>query len=223
MKRWKDYWEVYIAMVILLLITWFIGYFMGSVTTKIKVGNIHPENIAPLIAEEEVSMVDPISNEDIFRMVMNTTAELPTPKEIIEVSALEGKDLYISYAHDIVKAYDFIPNLSELVVSMMEVESNFNPSLTSSAGCIGLMQVSPYWQTERAESLGVYDLWDPYGNILVAVDFLEDLYYNYTNEDIVLAVMMYNMDFSQARSMYSNGQWSPYAIKVFSIFDSLKG
>lgn len=106
---------------------------------------------------------------------------------------------------------------------MIQVESNFQPNLTSSAGCIGLMQVSPYWQSDRAAKLGVDDLWNPYSNILVGVDFLEDLYYNYAHRDIVLAVMMYNMNFERAKYMYYTGKRSQYAVDVFRIFDELKG
>lgn len=129
---------------------------------------------------------------------------------------------YSDEIKQVCEKYDFVDNLPLLIYSMMKVESEFNPNVTSSAGCIGVMQVSPYWQADRAAKLGVTDLWDPYSNVLVATDLLEDLYFNYAKEDIVLAVMMYNMNFTRAKTMYYNGNWSKYAIDVFGIFDNLQ-
>lgn len=201
---------------VLFLAVFMIGYISGSIIERIKISNIHTEDIYPLIEDEEVLMTS-ICEAEIPKSPIGRIPVIPV------VQANSAIVTYTRYVNDICANYEFVDDLPHLIMAMMEVESNFDPSVISSAGCIGLMQVSPYWQTERAESLDVYDLWDPYGNILVAVDLLQDLYYNYANEDIVLAVMMYNMDFSKARSMYLNGQWSPYATKVFSIFDSLKG
>lgn len=129
------------------------------------------------------------------------------------------------YSSEILKVcsnYDFVDDLPFLISAMVEVESNFQPNTISSAGCVGLMQVSPYWQKERIEKFAIEDIYDPYSNILVGVDFLEDLYYNYANYDIVLAVMMYNMDFISAKNIYYSGRWSKYAIDVFDIFNSIK-
>lgn len=130
---------------------------------------------------------------------------------------------YILEIEEVCKGYTIVDDLDLLVYAVIKVESDFNPNLTSSAGCIGLMQVSPYWQKDRADALCVTDLWDPYSNILVGVDFLGDLYYNYANRDIVLTVMMYNMNFTRAKTMYYSGKWSQYAVDVFTIFDELKG
>lgn len=135
-----------------------------------------------------------------------------------------GKELYLYYIDRIVhgRGYDFYPDIDLLVQSIIQVESNFDPNLTSSAGCIGLMQLSPYWQASRAAKFGVTDLWNPYNNILVGIDFLCDLYFNYANQDMVLALMMYNMDFSSARAIRRNGGMSDYAREVFRIFNELK-
>lgn len=201
---------------VLFLAVFMIGYISGSLVERIKISNIHTEDISLLIGDEEVPMTS-MHKAEIPESPIGRIPVIPV------VQANSAIVTYARYVNDICTDYKFVDDLPLLIMAMMEVESDFNPSLTSSAGCIGLMQVSPYWQKDRAERLGVDDLWDEYGNILVAVDLLQDLYYNYANEDIVLAVMMYNMDFSKARSMYLNGQWSPYATKVFSIFDSLKG
>lgn len=178
--------------------------------------------------------------EPIYILSEHTVEEIPffpdVPEPIEEVDEciqeieeteiekpLQGKDLYISYINEICNEYDFYPDLPYLVQSIMEVESNYIPDLRSSANCIGLMQVSEYWQSDRAASLGVTDMWDPYSNILIGVDLLEDLYFNYANQDIVLAIMMYNMDFSSARAIRRAGGQTDYARTVLSIFEELKG
>lgn len=137
---------------------------------------------------------------------------------------LTDRELYFSYVDEITSRdeYNFYPDIDKLVKAMMIVESDCQPDLTSSAGCIGLMQLSLYWQADRAKRLGVDDLWDPYGNILVGVDFLRDLYFNYTNQDMPLAIMMYNMDFTSARKIRASGQLTGYSVKVLSLCDELK-
>lgn len=139
-------------------------------------------------------------------------------------SSKTGKELYLYYIDRIVydRGYNFYPDVNLLVQSIIQVESNFDPNCISSAGCVSLMQLSPYWQASRAAKLGVTDLWNPYNNILVGTDFLRDLYFNYANQDMVLALMMYNMDFSSARAIRQNGGMSDYARKVLRIFNELK-
>lgn len=204
----------YAILFTLFLAVFMLGYISGSIIERVKVSNISIDDVALVI--EEVPMVNYSKSVNHTPQV---THVLPYSKKIPASSV----DLYAQYVCDICSEYKFVDDLPLLIMAMMEVESNFDPGLTSSAGCVGLMQVSPYWNKDRAERLGADDLWDPYDNILVAVDLLQDLYFNYANEDIVLAVMMYNMDFSAARSMYNRGQWSPYAVNVFEIFDSMKG
>lgn len=169
---------------------------------------------------------EPAVQESIIKPVrkkMTATAkELPIPEPLYPEWKIPDNP-YILEIEEVAKAYDFVEDLDCLIYAMMKCESNFNPSCQSSAGCIGLMQVSQYWHKDRAAKLGVEDLWDPFGNILTATDFLEDLYYNYAHRDIVLSVMMYNMDFEKAKYMYYTGKWSQYAVDVFRIFDELKG
>lgn len=172
--------------------------------------------------EPEPIRVQEESSRPIRRDIQSRELTLPMP----ELKVREWKipdNPYILEIEEVAKSYDIIEDLDCLIYAMIQVESNFEPNLTSSAGCIGLMQVSPYWQADRVTKLGVTDLWDPYSNILVGVDFLEDLYYNYAHRDIVLAVMMYNMNFERAKYMYYTGKRSQYAVDVFKIFDELKG
>jgi hypothetical protein len=49
-----------------------------------------------------------------------------------------------------------------LVRAVIKVESDYDPRVVSSAGCIGLMQLMP----ETARWMGVTDIWDPRQNIM---------------------------------------------------------
>lgn len=94
---------------------------------------------------------------------------VPTP------NPLSGPALYASYADEIVT--NIYPDIqSDYVKAIIWHESRYNPdSINSRTGVTGLMQISPKWHTKRAESLGVTDLTDPYGNILVGCDILNEL------------------------------------------------
>lgn len=172
--------------------------------------------------EPEPVKVQEESVEPIRKNIQHKQLTFPIPEPKVEEWKIPDNP-YILEIEEVAKSYNIVEDLDLLIYAMIQVESNFQPNLTSSAGCIGLMQVSPYHHGDRAIKLGVTDLWNPYSNILVGVDFLEDLYYNYANRDIVLAVMMYNMNFTRAKTMYYNGQSSQYAVDVFRIFDELKG
>lgn len=134
--------------------------------------------------------------------------------EIVDDFEEDPIETYISYVYQICEDETDIPNLPEIVIAMIYHESRFNPTV-SNGDHIGLMQISTYWHSKRAENLGITDMWDPYSNISLGVDILKDLYYNYTNKNITLSVMMYNMDFSQAKKIYNAGSISSYAKNVF--------
>lgn len=107
----------------------------------------------------------------------------------------------------------------ELVESIVYHESRYIPSV-SNGDCVGLMQVSQYWHKDRASKLGVNDMYDSYGNILVGVDYLSELVNKY--EDVSLVLMLYNMNHNTAFKMYANGEISGYAKSVLSRYEMLK-
>lgn len=77
--------------------------------------------------------------------------------------------------------------------------------------CKGLMQVSERWHTDRMERLGVTDLYDPYGNIIIGVDYLAELATEY--EDIALVLDIYSGN-SKAFQNYEHGIVSIYAKEI---------
>jgi hypothetical protein len=57
------------------------------------------------------------------------------------------------------------------VRAVIKVESDYDPRVVSSAGCVGLMQLMP----ETARSMGVTDIWDPRQNIMGGSRYLQVL------------------------------------------------
>lgn len=76
---------------------------------------------------------------------------------------------------------------AELINSVIEVESNFNPKAVSVKNARGLMQLLP----ETAARLGVRDIFDPKENIDAGTHYLHDLLQLYKN-DLTLALAAYN-------------------------------
>ena len=124
-------------------------------------------------------------------------------------------DTYISeeyqqYCVEIGNMYGICP---ELLMAMIESESSGNPN-AQNGSCKGLLQVSEKWHADRMKKLGVANICDPYGNILVATDYISELAEKY--EDVGMVLMVYNGD-SMAKD-YLNGtaNLSKYAEKILA-------
>lgn len=104
--------------------------------------------------------------------------------------------------------YDIDPCL---LCAVCETESSRNINAENGL-CKGLMQVSTKWHTDRMERLGVTDIFNPYGNILVSADYLSELLS--INEDPAYALMRYNMSTAAANELYEKGIISNYAASI---------
>lgn len=87
------------------------------------------------------------------------------------------------------REYDLDPLF---VLSVIKVESNFNPDATSNNGAIGLMQITEETGRDIAKHLGnenfiPKDLHDPKLNIEMGCWYLNDLFKEFKNRDLVLA------------------------------------
>jgi soluble lytic murein transglycosylase-like protein len=116
-----------------------------------------------------------------------------------------------SYVDDICTRYSNVGQA--LVKSVIFHESTYNPN-TTNGDCVGLMQISMRWHKDRASKLGVTNFYDPYGNILLGVDYLSELMNQY--KDIKLVLMLYNMNHDSAFKLYREGNISYYAKSVLS-------
>lgn len=105
----------------------------------------------------------------------------------VKAEELSVDEKYGAYCEEIGAKYNICPELLEAII---ERESSGNPNAVGADGDIGLMQVVPKWHRDRMERLGVSDLTDEYGNILVATDYLAELFGEY--EDIGTVLMAYN-------------------------------
>lgn len=101
----------------------------------------------------------------------------PVERKSVRTSQIpaDGKDLYRFYAEQINEQY--YPNVPvDLVMAIMKVESNYQPNVGSNAGAVGLMQVVPRYHQHRVAKYCLTDLWDPYTNIICAMDLLNERY-----------------------------------------------
>lgn len=130
------------------------------------------------------------------------------------VFAIKDNDTYISkeyqgYIEEISEQYNVCP---ELIMAIVETESSGKPD-AKNGDCKGLMQVSERWHKDRMERLGVTDLYDPYSNILVGVDYFMELAERY--EDLPLVLMIYNGS-SDAFERSESCNYTDYANKIMN-------
>lgn len=126
--------------------------------------------------------------------------------------AAGGRDRegWIDYIERVCEERQICP---ELVEALIETESSWNP-YAQNGTCIGLMQIDQVYHQERMKKLGATDLTDPYENILVGVDFLEELFWEY--EDPAAVLMYYNAGRSDRYGLgaWEGGSLSDYAERI---------
>lgn len=123
---------------------------------------------------------------------------------------LRRNEKYVEYAKEIGEQYNIAP---ELIIAIIEAESSGRWNIVSEHNAVGLMQIIPEYHTERMERLGVTNIYDPYSNILVGVDYLSELAKKY--DDLPTVLMCYNEgEYGTAIERAENGEWSDYAKKI---------
>lgn len=147
-----------------------------------------------------------------------------------EAKAVETKVTLYDVPIDI-ELLDHISGLSadyeipvELVLAVIEVESNYKADAVSKAGARGLMQVIPESHYPRMYHLNCTDLFDPYQNVKVGMDFLSELIEKY-NGNTHQALTAYNHGEKGANDkFFSKGIYqSDYSRKVFETAEKIKG
>lgn len=146
-----------------------------------------------------------------------SSCQQSSQKLLIQHEPMTWEEIVNGYVKDICKFYPNI--LPEVVEAIIWEESRYCPNVNN-GHCVGLMQVSTRWHAQRAADLGVTDFYDPYSNILVGVDYLNDIMEDCG--DISLALMLYNGD-SRAYSLYNSGRMSSYAREVITMTRELGG
>lgn len=121
------------------------------------------------------------SDQNYRYLVLEDSNPIVVPEEVYEIQPtlvadpLYGEELYRFYISQICEQY--YPDVDPYVaLAVLETESNYKPNLTSSAGAVGLMQWIPKWHSWRMEKFHLNDMWDPYTNIIVGIDILNDAF-----------------------------------------------
>lgn len=174
-----------------------------------------PKEFYSRVAENSARDIIASSLSEISISLQALQTQMQQEDIVVEIELTEA-ELYDSYVYEIIETR--YPSLDpQLVRAIIYHESRYNAeSVNAKTNAIGLMQLSPKWQSSRGKALGVNDLTDPYGNILTGCDFLNELLatypYNY-------ALDLYAGGYSYANS--NKGGTSNYVRAVKNIMNGL--
>lgn len=103
----------------------------------------------------------------------------------------------------------------EFLIAVAKRESEFNPEAVNGS-CVGLMQVSLKWHTDRMERCQVTEeeMWTVDGSMHVAADYLAELFEKY--EDAALVLMIYNGDSDASAFAQGDCDMSGYASDILT-------
>lgn len=137
---------------------------------------------------------------------------LAMPLQAAAMEACEVQEL----SEAVGRTYGICP---EFLQAIAWQESSWQPD-ASAGGCEGLMQVAASWHSDRMVRLGVTDLYEPEGNMLVAADYLAELFERW--EDPAMVLMVYNGD-SRAQHYWETGEEiSEYALQILEMSEQLE-
>ena len=122
---------------------------------------------------------------------------------------------YVSYCEEIGDDYGICP---ELLEAIMESESSGN-RWAENGNCKGLMQINMKYHQSRMKILGVSDIYDARGNILLAADYLAELFREYG--DLGTVLMLYNGS-SDALDRGIRTEYTEYATKIIKRSEQLE-
>lgn len=112
-----------------------------------------------------------------------------------------------------------------VVMAMIFYESSYDAAAIGDNGeSFGLMQIQPEWQEERMAKLGVTDLFDPYQNVTVGIEYLAELLDKHDG-NMEMALIEYNAGQPNAYKYWFNqGEYSnEYSQKVTDLARLLNG
>ena len=159
----------------------------------------------------EIKPVETVKEVEIKEMDMEVTVQgklapyrsVPLSKDLKEYIIDTAEDCEISPA---------------LVFAVIETESNFDPDTVSPTGDYGLMQLNSTYESMWRDKYGVYDLMDPYQNVMGGIKHLGELKEQYQHDNLVL--IAYNMGEGGAEFAWSEGQWtSGYTDRVQKLME----
>jgi len=141
----------------------------------------------------------------IFAFIIFSCSSIQLTKAADE--SIELSDTAYDATMEYGRMYDICP---ELLQAIIETESSANPNATN-GGCKGLCQIYEKYHYERMRRLEVWNLYNERDNILIAADYLAELFEEYGEVGLVLDI--YNGN-SNARRYYETGVTSKYTNKI---------
>jgi len=193
-----------------------------QIISKQKNDLISQQNKLIEVIKEQKILIDSI--EEQKKLITATkeqkkTAEIKVQKALVPVikkesyyvSIINGqitKESLLSICKFIGPKYSILP---ELLYAMCVKESTRFVNARNGS-CKGLMQVNENFHINRMISLKVTDIYDPYGNILLAADFINEL--NKEKNNIYYTLMRYNMATETANNLFKKGIITNYASSI---------
>lgn len=162
-----------------------------------------------------------ITLEPVATTVAEETVEETESTEATEVTETQPTTVYYDLPLSEDLQYHIITQAEvhgidpAIVFAVVWKESTFYSKAVGDGGnSLGLMQVQPRWHSGRMEKLGCTDLFDPYQNIVVGVDYLAEHLNRYGSIDKALTA--YNAG-------HYNGTVTSYAVEVMALADEVRG
>lgn len=142
-----------------------------------------------------------------------------TPTYYVEVkNCYITEDSLKSICQHIGNAYGIDPKLLQAIAWQ---ESRYKVNAVGGSNDSGLCQIVPRWHGDRMKKLGITDIFDPYSNVLLCADILDELKNHKYGDDIIFVLMAYNMGAYGATKPYESGVISSYATDVLNKFYEL--
>lgn len=161
--------------------------------------------------EATEATTEPVETEPPVTEPTEATEPTETVPPVILYDVPLDADLQL-HIIDTAEAYGIDP---AIIFAIAHRETRCRPELVGDGGnSLGLMQVQPRWHSERMERLDCPNLLDPFQNVTVAVDYLDEM------------LGWYGGDMAKALTAYNRGSYegtvTEYATAVLNIAEELR-
>jgi hypothetical protein len=166
---------------------------------------------------EEETAEETSAETEVYIPEESTEAETEVVSPETTIVETEYYDVPLSrtlqdYIFELCEERDIEP---ALVIAIIERESKYEADTIGDSGdSLGLMQIQPKWHSERMTRLGAKDLLNPFDNVLVGIDILDELIDS--GNSLEWALMAYNGGNAYAYRLVSEGVISEYATTVIN-------
>ena len=167
----------------------------------------HREPVEEIVEEIETEIIQWKDTE--VSVEENEIVEVTEPTEKVDFYNVPLSEEIQLHIFEECEKHNISPSI---VIALITMESYFDEYAKSAKGAEGLMQVVPKWHEERMERLGCTDLFNPYDNITVGIDYLAEL--KEKNSDLYWVLMAYNMGEDKATQTQENGEVTFYAMRI---------